>query len=481
VTKLARWKKVAAVFLGCGVVALTASAQVFTTLANFNGVDGAIPMSMSLVQGLDGNLYGTTENGGYGFGTVFRITSQGSIAAYKICNRVSCGEGPQAGVVLATDGYFYGTTPFSGHYGAGTIFKIAPDGTFMTLHNFDFNDGANSNTPLIQATDGNLYGTTSAGGANNAGTVFKITPGGRLTTLHSFCQLPSCSDGRYSSGLLQATDGNFYGTTSSGGAYYLGSVFKITRKGTLTTLYSFCPTGVPPCPDGSSPTAGLVEGTDGNFYGTTGAGGTGSGSLCGPISQGCGTIFKLTPDGTLTTLHNFDSNDGFGPGSLVQATNGNFYGTTPYGGEAGCFQKVGCGVIFEVTPQGGFTTLHTFGSSDGGDPIGGLVQSTDGNLYGSTAEGGTHNVGTIFKLDVGLGPFVTFISFAGKIGQTCPILGQGFTGTTSVSFNGMLANFTVISDTYISATVPEGATTGYVLVKAPSGALTSNVPFHVLP
>jgi uncharacterized repeat protein (TIGR03803 family) len=325
-------------------------------------------------------------------------------------------------------------------------------------------DGQLPDARLLQAVDGTLYGTTAYGGANDFGTVFKITPEGTPTSLYSF-------DGNLGSipfgGLLQGTDGSFYGTTNGG----WGTVFKITREGTLTTLHNF------DVSDGSSPTAGLVQATDGDFYGTTTEGGANNG----------GTVFKITPEGTLTTLYNFCSQpscaDGLGPyAALVQATDGNFYGTTYKGGANNE------GTVFEITPAGALTTLHNFDATDGAQPFGGLLQGTDGNFYGSTFEGGdltcqvnsSVGCGTLFSLSTGLGPFVTFVRAVGRIGQTGDILGQGFTGTTSVSLNGAPATFTVVSDTYIRATVPAGATTGYVTVTTPSGTLTSNVPFHVI-
>jgi uncharacterized repeat protein (TIGR03803 family) len=275
-TKLSGWQRVAAV-LAWGVVAVGARAQVLTTLVNFDGNNGAFPQFMSLVQGANGDLYGTTTGGGIsGGGTVFRITPGGRLTTlYSFCTHGNCTDGnsPGAGLVQATDGYFYGTTTYGGVYGYGTVFKITPRGTLKTLHSFDRADGANPLAPLLQATDGNLYGTTSTWGANGNGTVFKITPSGTLTTLHSFCATSPCSDGYYPSGLIQATDGNFYGTNSLGGIYLSGTVFRITSAGTLTTLYSFC--AELNCADGSEPGAGLAEGTDGNFYGTTTHGGTG--------------------------------------------------------------------------------------------------------------------------------------------------------------------------------------------------------------
>jgi uncharacterized repeat protein (TIGR03803 family) len=274
-------------------------------------------------------------------------------------------------------------------------------------------------------------------------------------------------------------DGNFYGTTASGGDQICncGTVFKITPVGNLTTLHSFKGT------DGAYPGGALVQAADENFYGTTG----GLGYHCNPTS-GCGTVFKITRGGSLTTLYNFcaqtNCSDGAHPvAGLVQATDGNFYGTTLVGGGGNCVADfgVGCGTVFEITALGELTTLHTFGSTDGANPYGGLLQATNGSFYGTTYGGGAFSGGTIFSLEMGLGPFVAFVHDSGRIGQTGGILGQGFTGTTSVSLNGTPASYTVVSDTFIRATVPPGATTGFVTVTTPSGTLTSNVPFRVIP
>ena len=268
---------------------------------------------------------------------------------------------------------------------------------------------------LVQASDGNFYGTTTLGGSSGdcsypdvggCGTVFKLTPSGTLTTLYSFCSQPNCADGGWpDGGLVQATDGNFYGTTSRGGVSsncpgpYVsgcGTVFKITPSGTLTTVYSFNYT------DGSEPWAGLVQGTDGSFYGTTEWGGT----------YGHGTVFKITPDGTLTTLHSFNYADGSSPlGALVQATDGNFYGTTEEGGAAGP------GTVFRITPSGALTTLRSFDGSDGEYPNG-LVQASDGNFYGTTGGGGAncspYGCGTVFKITLS-GTLTTLYSFCAKM------------------------------------------------------------------
>jgi uncharacterized repeat protein (TIGR03803 family) len=435
-------------------------------------------------------LYGTTNGGGSspqcysgGCGTVFKITPAGTLTTvYNFCTQTNCtdGVGPVGGLALATDGNFYGTLPQSGANRDGAIFKITPRGTLTTLYSFCSQpgcpDGGGVSPVLAQATDGDLYGVTLAGGVNGGyGTVFKITLSGKLTTLHSFNGADGWSP---YAGLIQGTDGNFYGTTQStttGG----GTIFKITPVGKLTTLHTF--NGA----DGNQPVASLVQAADGNFYGTTLDG--------GPTGEG--TVFRITPGGTLTTLYSFCPQPGcvdgqFPEGALIQATDGNLYGTTGSGGTGNCttYGTGGCGTVFEITLRGVLTTLHTFDSTDGAYLWNALVQHTDGSFYGTTSFGGDvgcdpgslSGCGTVFSLNMGLGPFVAFVHDTGKVGQTGGILGQGFTGTTSVSLNGIPAAFTVKSDTFITATVPPGATTGYVTVATPSGTLTSNVPFRVL-
>jgi uncharacterized repeat protein (TIGR03803 family) len=471
-----------ALFLLCAATAIASPAQTFTTLVSFDRTDGAAPQFGPLVQGRDGNFYGTTSADGANatnVGTVFKITPSGTLTTlYNFCAQTNCTDGanPYAGLVLGTDGNFYGTTYAGGANGTnvGTVFKITPSGTLTTLHSFDYTDGANPYAGLVQATDGNFYGTTSGGGANGLGTVFKITPGGTLRTLYSFA---FGADG-YSpeAGLVQATDGNFYGTTFYGGnGGGNGTVFKITPGGTVTALHGFG--GF----DGDSPAAGLVQATNGNFYGTTSY----AGANCLNEFE-CGTVFKITPSGTLTTLYTFCSQtnctDGYNPlAALVQATDGNFYGTTAYGGDPTCFAPYGCGTVFKITPTDTLTTPHSFNGTDGSAPIAGLMQATNGNLYGTTSGGGANGVGTVFTLSVGLGPFVEALTYSGKVGKTIEFLGQGFTSTTTVSFNGHFASRTVVSGTYLTATVPSGATTGFVTVTTSGGTLKSNKIFRVIP
>ncbi|MGO8795696.1 MAG: choice-of-anchor tandem repeat GloVer-containing protein [Candidatus Sulfotelmatobacter sp.] len=311
------------------------------------------------------------------------------------------GSEPQASLVQGTDGNLYGTT-FNGGAsaactgGCGTIFKITPSGTLTTLHSFDGTDGKNPWAGVIQASNGNFYGTTLYGGANTYGTVFEITSSGTLTTLHSF----DWTDGAYPWGaVIQASNGSFYGTTSAGGAGEYGTIFKITSSGTLTTLYSFDSTA------GEDPCAGLIQATDGNFYGTTLDG--------GPNNEG--VFFKITSGGKLTTLYNFCSQSNCADGGMlragvIQGADGNFYGTTEYGGTDNA------GTVFKITSSGKLTTLASFDVTDGEYPYATLAQATDGNFYGTTTLGGSDDNGTIFKV-TSSGTLTTLHSFTSTDGQ----------------------------------------------------------------
>jgi uncharacterized repeat protein (TIGR03803 family) len=445
------------------VASVESRAETFTTLLNFNYTDGCEPENVSLFQGNDGNLYGTTYSGGSNSdGTVIKVTPAGALTTLHSFTS-SDGAYPYSGLIQAANGIFYGTTTAGGADTCGTVFSLARGGTLATLHSFAGTDGCVPYAGLIQATDGDLYGTTYQGGSNNVGTFFKITPSGALTTLHIF----DVQSAYPNSALVQATDGNFYGTTINGGTYGEGTVLKLTPSGTLTTLYSFSN-----FPGAAYPYAGLIQAADGDLYGTTQSGG--GSNYC---AAGCGTIFKITTAGALTTLYSFSGPEGNSPyAELVQGTDGNFYGTTNAGGQ------YGFGTVFEITPAGTFTVLHGFAGPDGANPKGPLVQDTNGNFYGTTSLViGAHAYGTIFELSMGLAPFVKTIPIWGRVGATIEILGTNLTGTTSVTFNGIPAMFKVNSETLILATVPAGATTGKLEVVIPTRTLKSNVRFQVRP
>lgn len=401
------------VFVLCTLSAIPSSAAPFKTLVRFDGTFGAGPSSLLL--GRDGNFYGTTW--GDDGGEVFKMTPLGKLTIlYHFCSLANCADGANpyyGGLLQATNGNFYGTTTAGGTDNRGTVFKITPNGELTTLYSFGThtNDGAQPNGGLVQDTNGDFYGTTFAGGAYGEGTVFRISPAGKLTTLHSFCQAGRpCPDGMQPlAGLAHSPDGNFYGTTSSGGAgtycggVQCGTVFKITPAGRFTTLHSFC--SQMGCSDGAQPEGALVLGNGRSFYGTTaGAKGTRD------------TVFRISLRGSLTTLYTFcqqkNCSDGYSPmAGLMQGLDGDFYGTTAFGGiDRGhfCRVQVGCGTAFKITARGKLTTLHRFCAGgypcpDGYSPAAVLVQASDGAFYGSTSAGGINcdggqTCGTVFKI-----------------------------------------------------------------------------------
>jgi uncharacterized repeat protein (TIGR03803 family) len=339
-----------------GAVFRIAKSGTLTPLYSFTGnggiaesIDGAFP-GAGLIADSAGNLYGTTEQGGAnGTGTVFKITSAGTESVLYSFGQLGGADGtsPYAGLVLGSDGNFYGTTKNGGAYGEGVVFKLTASGTETVLYSFSgdggmsgSNDGANPEASLVQASDGNFYGTTLYGGTYDQGSVFKITPSGAEAVLYSFSGnggIRGSTDGALSyASLIQASDGNLYGTTEFGGAHGEGTVFRITLAGAEAVLYSFTggPEGIHGSTDGAQPVSNLTQGNDGNYYGATFRGGT----------YDSGTVFKLSESGVESVLHSFsgsvngtgglaNSTDGGGGVGLLQGNDGNLYGTTEYGGQ----------------------------------------------------------------------------------------------------------------------------------------------------
>ncbi len=482
------------VYALCALTAFGLRAQTLTTVHSFDFTDGSLPQS-GLVQASNGDLYGTTSGGGtYGSGTVFKIKPDGALTTiYNFCSQSLCADGgnPLSALLPTGNGDLYGTTVGGGVTGpytqVGTIFKIDASGTFTTLYTFCSQTGCpDGEYPqgLIRARNGDFFGTTEQGGAHQSGTLFEMTPSGELTTLYNFCSLSECTDGSFPNGIIQADNGEFYGTTSQGGITCpngggCGTFFKFTPSGTLTTLYSFC--SEPGCADGSGPYAPPLQATDGNFYGTTAQGGA--------LGES-GTVFRITPSGALTT-YNFCSPSAcslsYGPTWLTQGTNGRLFGITEQGGgneSSDC--PYGCGTVFEITPGGQVTIVYNFcsqaGCTDGFFPLSRLVQYTDGAFYGATWEGGAYTAyGTIFRLSLDLPPFVETQPGSGVVGAKVEILGTNLVGATSVSFNGIPAKFEVASSALIETKVPSGSTSGKVKVVTPKGTLSSYPPFEVLP
>jgi uncharacterized repeat protein (TIGR03803 family) len=466
-----RGRKFLAALLVCLGLTVSAPSQTFTNLITFNGTDGEFP-SASLIQGIDGNFYGTTSKGGaYNGGSVFKITPAGKLTTlYSFCPDpiANCPDGSNPdGLVLATNGMFYGTTQYGGPNGSGSIFQMTEAGKLKTLYSFcsqaNCTDGEEPAGPLVQGTSGKFYGVTPLSGSTGESTsvIFEITTSGAFTVLST-----APTDTFLNGPLTQATDGNFYTTGGNFSDYEDGAIFKIKPTGSLSAIFAFDDT------DGNGPLGALLQGPNGDLYGTTSS---------APGTVYYGTVFQLTLSGTENTVYGFAGGaDGGHPTTgVILGTDGNFYGTSQAG--TGKFCSAVCGIIFQLTQGGTLTPLYDFCSkpncTDGLDPNG-LLQGTDGNFYGTTF-GGPGVDGTVFKLSVGLGPFVKTLPTSGVVGEQVGILGNNLKGTTAVSFNGTAATFKVYSNTLILTTVPAGATTGTVEVATPSGTLAGNVAFLV--
>ena len=355
-------------------------AQGFTVLYAFgNGKDGGTPYS-DLVRDSAGNLYGTTFSGGTaGDGTVFTLDATGKETVLYSFQGGADGALPVAGLIRGAEGELYGATVEGGAAGHGTIFKLDATGTEIVLHHFKSADGSYPDASLLRDASGNLYGATLEGGASNVGTVFMLGRNREETVLHSF----TGADGRFPysyGGLIRDANGNFYGTSLAGGASDQGVVFKLNAAGREIILHTF--TGGT---DGGYPYAGLVMDEKGNLYGTTYMGG----------ASGQGTIFRVTQGGKETVLYSFTgAADGGNPAArLLRDKKGNFFGTTYYGGGSNS------GVVFKLDKNHNLTVLHSLDyANDGGYPTARLIRDANGNLYGTASAGGASNRGTVFRI-----------------------------------------------------------------------------------
>jgi len=361
-------------------VSITTAAQNLSTLHSFTGGDGANP-GAGLIADPAGNLYGTSFNGGAsGQGTVFQLDPSGNLT---VLYSFTGGDGshPRASLIADAAGNLYGTTINGGANDAGTVFQLTPSRTLNVLYSFTGgSDGALPWAGMIADAAGNLYGTTYSGGASGQGTVFQLDPSGTQTVLYSFT---GGNDASPWAGLIADAAGNLYGTTEGGDGP--GEVFQLTPSGILNVLHNFTRR------DGAIPHGGLIFDAAGNLYGTTHNGGA---------SAAYGTVFQLTPSGTLNVLHSFTGgSDGAYPeAGLIADMAGNLYGTTASDGSGGQ------GTVFQLTPSGALNVLYSFtGGSDGGRPAADLIADAAGNLYGTTASGGAGTscpggCGTVFEL-----------------------------------------------------------------------------------
>jgi len=431
------------------------SAQTYTDMHDFKETDGCCAGAPSLMaQGRDGNIYGATTSGGIHFyGNIFKITPSGTLTDIHDFD-LTHGGYPQGGISMGLDGNFYGTT-YQGGKGFGIVFQITPSGTFTELYDFtNTTDGAYPKTPPVQAQDGNLYGTTNNG---TIAVLYKITTAGVFTPLVTLAA-------QSYSPLILATNGNLYGTTLYGGTFNGGTVFQYTPTSkAFKTLFNF--------KTEYSPWGPLMQGVDGALYGTTTAGGTGS----------AGSLYKLTTAGVYKVLVNFvtGSANGSSPFSgLVQGSDKFLYGVTSTGGA----NKQG--VLYKVSTTGsGFTVLHDFITATGDTPLSTPLLHTNGTIYGLTFHGGSvASNGVLYSMNVGLKEFVApVVLHAGKVNSSVELLGQGFNTATGVLFGTGSGALTIVNDTYATAKIASGASTGLITVKEPGGNLTTLQNFKITP
>ncbi len=438
----------------CAGIVVPAQAQTPTVLYSFlNGsTDAAFPTG-NIVQGRDGFMYGVGAASGRGAnntGAVYKISPAGveSVFFNFPAQFVSC----ISGLTLGTDGNFYGTCGDNTATGQGIIYRLTPAAVFTDMHDFASGGGY---VPPIQASDGNFYGVIAAG-------VYKMTPAGVFTMIHTFAS----PDVQPVSNVTQASDGNLYGTLTLCSNGNRGCVYKVSTAGVFSEVYLFADTS------GSFPCSGIVQGNDGKLYGATDFGGANT----------SGDLYSVTTAGVEVDLHAFNSTtDGAcNPGSfpvvnMLQVNDGNFYGTN-YGGA-----NANNGSIYKLTAAHVFSAFLFPGNGvDGGQPYSTLIQNTNGKIYGSTSGGGSNSTGTFFSVSTGDPAFVLLQETSGRLGSKIGILGQGFSASSVVKFHGVTATtVTRNGTTFLLATVPTGATDGFVTVITGATTLTSSKKFIV--
>jgi uncharacterized repeat protein (TIGR03803 family) len=449
----------------CVALAAALPAQTVSNLYVFTDSTIGSHPSSALVQGRDGKLYGVTNegganscSGGYGCGTIYKLDLLGNLTTLHNFDNAD-GFVP-GGLTLGSDGNLYGPANQGGAYGFGTLFRITPNGVFTKLHDFaNTGDGEYPQGPLLQASNGNFYGLTENG-------LFRMTLHGAVTALYNFSPYPLNGN---SAALIQAADGDLRATISTGfyngDKFTCGAILRFNLQGSLISSVDFgCGTDQP---GGNTPVS-TIQALDGNFYGTTIGGGT----------YGDGTAFEIGEKGGVTVLHDYSSASFYADAGLIQGTDGNFYGVVEY-------STVNySGTIDQITAAGTYTEVGDLPNDGENFPDWPLIQHTNGSFYGVTYpfdESYYDNYGSIYSFDNGLGPFITFVGAQGEVGSTVQILGQGFEGTSSVEFDGVPAtSFSVLSNTYMTAVVPEGAISGLVTVTTPKRLLTSNKNFTVI-
>jgi uncharacterized repeat protein (TIGR03803 family) len=461
-------------------VAIPAHAQTPSVIHNFPAyANDACQPEGNLVQGRDGYMYGTGACSSNGTVAVYKISPTG--AESVVSSALPTGwAGCNSGLTLGSDGNFYGTCQSGNSTNKGVIYRLTPAGAVTDLHDFtDVTGDAFPEQPPIQASDGNFYGTTGTPELSHCGTVYQLTAAGGYKTLHTFTG-NDCS----SSTLTQASDGNLYGAllSCSIAGTNEGCVYKISTTGVFKEIYGFTS-----YVGGENPCTGVIQGKDGKLYGATNQGGT----------IGNGTIYKLTTaGGGHTVLHDFNNptdascvnneNANTVLLNLLQTADGNFYGVNP------AYGPNGNGSIYKLTSANVFSVfLFPNPPVEGDQPAGTPLQNTNGLVYGTTPSGGNNSscfsstcYGVFFSVATGDAPFVNLepTQRSGFVGSKVGIFGQGFSGGSVVKFGGVAApSVTLTGTTYLTATVPVGALSRAVTVTTGSTTLTSPQNFKVKP